>query len=114
MEAHLLAKDAKLNDKIAASYDSLIFLATLTVLMVIVAIEVVFAQLIFGSWEAALWSIALLILAYLFYRAAILQADSWGRGTRTAFDLYLDDAGDLLDLLQLDKYNKEGYNFSFP
>lgn len=91
MDPVLQAKDEKLHARVNDSRASLTFLSSVSVLLGVVAVELVIVGLAFQRPLHAILGVpAMLIAAYVVYRAAVKEALAWGRNMRTAFDLHLD------------------------
>jgi hypothetical protein len=87
----VLKEDEELSKRLREGRDALTFLASLMVLLLVVAIElVVVGSVLLQPLHAILGVPAILLAAYAVYRAAAHKAMAWSRDVRTAFDLYLD------------------------
>jgi hypothetical protein len=99
MDVILEAEDKELRSRLRESRGALTFLASLTVLLAAVAVELVVAGLVFTRpLYPVVGTPTALLAAYAVYRAALHKAQAWGREVRTAFDLYLDAVAKKLGL----------------
>jgi hypothetical protein len=103
MDIVLQKEDTTLRDQLNENRDALIFLATLSSLLGIVAVELALVNLAASRPWQALWALAIVAVAYLTYGAGILKARAWGTDVCTAFELYLDKVGEKLSLVALEK-----------
>ena len=79
--------DADFRKQIDGEMEAIIFLATMSVLSVVAALELALALAWFGdSWWSWLWCPVLVLAAIVFYYATFPKARAWGLGIRTAFD----------------------------
>lgn len=91
--------DADFRKQIDGEMEAIIFLATMSVLSVVAALELALVLAWFGdSWWSWLWCPVLVLAAMVFYYATFPKARAWGLGIRTAFDQYLDLAAKELSL----------------
>ena len=91
--------DADFRKQIDGEMEAIIFLATMSVLSVVAALELALALAWFGdSWWSWLWCPVLVLAAIVFYYATFPKARAWGLGIRTAFDQDLDLAAKELGL----------------
>ena len=102
----LAEKDDKLLEQVRAEQTATTFLATLGILLALMALlaaPLALAQtaLAQAAWGRALLAMALLPLAYGVYYAAAVRALNWGRLLRAALDLHLDETGTRLGLRDL-------------
>ncbi len=97
----LAKEDEELLGQLRGEQTATTFLATAALLLAVMAVLAMPLALAQGAWGRALAALALLLPAYGLYRAAIVRALGWGRLTRAALDLYLDDAGAKLGLRSL-------------
>lgn len=105
---HILEKEnPELRQRIEQNNDSLVFLASLTVLLNLVALEFVIIQVILTSPWNALWAVGLLALAYIVYAASLQKARSWSKDVRTAFDLYTPKLEECLQLRPIKGFGAE-------
>lgn len=101
MTLTLAKEDEELLTQIRSEQTATTFLTTAALLLAVMAVLAVPLALAQGACGRALAALALLLPAYGLYRAAIVRALGWGRLTRAALDLYLDDAGTKLGLRAL-------------
>ena len=104
MELSLKSKDIDLHTRLAKNSESLQFLASLIILIFIVAFEYVVVHLLVGPIWCLLSVIVFFLVIYIIYQAAAQRALNWGRDIRTAFDLYLDEVRASLNLVELNNY----------
>jgi hypothetical protein len=94
--------DEELRKQITGEMEAITFLATMSVLSVLLALEMFLVVVWFGdSWWSVVWFPVLLLVATVFYYVTFPKARAWGLGIRTAFDQHLDLAADALGLLGL-------------
>ena len=92
----------ELRKQITGEMEAITFLATMSILSVLIALEMVLVVVWFGdSWWSLLWCPVLLLVALVFYYVTFPKARAWGLGIRTAFDQHLDLAADELGLMKL-------------
>ncbi len=103
MDIVLNEKDDELRNQLAENRDALTFLATLSGLLNLIALEFAVVYLVVGPRLRSLWAGVFLIVAYAVYSAAVRKGKAWGRDIRTAFDLYLDEVAEELGLPALGK-----------
>jgi hypothetical protein len=97
MDIVLKQEDSGLRDQLNENRDALTFLATLSGVLSLVAIELAVVYLRVEPWKS-LWALAILAVAYAVYNAAVQKGKAWGSDVRTAFELYLDKVAERLDL----------------
>lgn len=105
VEAALVKDEDKLLERIGGEQTSLNFLCALSGLLLITALTAIPARLFLGvqSWGYELVILgALLLVAWVTYRAAVGRAAAWARLVRTALDLHLDKAATALGLRALE------------
>ena len=94
--------DEELSKQITGEMEAITFLATMSILSVLMAFEMALVVVWFGdSWWSLLWSPLLLLVAIVFYYVTFPKARAWGLGIRTAFDQHLDLAAKGLGLRDL-------------
>lgn len=94
--------DEELLKQITGEMEAIIFLATMSTLSVLMALEMGLVVVWFGnSWGSLLWCLMLLSVAIVFYWTTFPKARAWGLGIRTAFDQHLDLARQELGLREL-------------
>jgi hypothetical protein len=104
MDLALEGEDKELRKRLSESQDALKFLASLTVLLVVVAVELVIVGVFLQQpLHAVLGAPLTLLVAYLVYRAAVQKSRTWGRDMKAAFDLHLDAVAKKLGLRELPK-----------
>jgi len=102
MDLVLQKENADLQRRLKENQDAMNFLGSLTILLAIVAVEVMAIQLILQHlWLAVGGPAVILIGAYIAYSAAVQKARTWSRDVRFAFDLYLDTVAGKLGLRSL-------------
>ena len=104
MSAVLAEKDENLGKSIEDNREALVFLTTLTILLILVMMEFVFAWLATDRPLNSVWAIVLLVLVYATYAAGSQKALAWSRDVRTAFDLFLDEVAKKFYLRDLPKH----------
>jgi hypothetical protein len=99
LDLKLKEKNEALRSQLDDNRTALAFLATMSVLMGLVAVEIAIVNLVQQQpLPALLGAILFAVVAYLVYAAGVLKAEAWSRGVRTAFDLYLEEVGTELGL----------------
>lgn len=94
--------DEKLREQINGEMEAILFLATMSVLSVVAALQLALVFAWFGdSGWPYLWCLVLLLVAMMFYYATFPKARAWGLGIRTAFDQHLELAATELGLWEL-------------
>jgi hypothetical protein len=94
--------DKELSKQITGEMEAITFLATMSILSVLMALEMALVVVWVGdSWWTFLWSPVLLLIAMVFYYVTFPKARAWGLGIRTAFDQHLDLAREELELREL-------------
>ncbi len=101
MDLTLKEKNDTLRGQLDDNRTALTFLATVSVLLAVVATEVALLYVALGQPWPALWAIPLAAVAYLVYAAGVQKAEAWSAGVRTAFDLHLEDVGAKMGLRAL-------------
>jgi hypothetical protein len=102
MTSTLKTKDAELSARLGNSRTALEFLASLALLIGLVAAELLFLPLFCGQPRWAWVGTAVLLGAsYLCYRTCVRKAVDWGREVRAAFDQHLDELATALDMAEL-------------
>lgn len=109
MDLVLKAKDPDLHGRLREGQEALIFLASVTVLLGVVAVEVAVIHFAAQQPLQALWALVLLASCGAVYSAATQKALARSRDIRAAFDLYLDAMAQQLGLHALDVKNKESW-----
>lgn len=94
-------KDESLRTQIEGEQTTTTFLATVTVLLVVVAALAAPVGLLVANTRWFVTPFVLLGLAYVIYRAAVARAQAWARLIRAALDLHLDETGERLGLESL-------------
>jgi hypothetical protein len=99
------AKEDSLRGRLRASQEALNFLAGISVLLLLTAMEVTAARAVLDGcreWQKLLIADATLLACSLVtYFAAVQKARDWGRDVRLAFHLYLDAAAAQLGLVAI-------------
>lgn len=96
------AVDDKVREKITGEMEAITFLATMSILSSLVALEMALVVVWFGdSLWSLLWCLLLLLFAIVFYYVTFPKARAWGLGIRIAFDQHLDLAREELGLQKL-------------
>jgi hypothetical protein len=102
LDLRLKEKNEALRGQLDDNRTALAFLATMTVLLGLIAVELAIVNLAQQQpLPALLGTILFVVVAYVVYAAGVLKAEAWSRGVRTAFDLYLEEAGKELGLRAL-------------
>lgn len=102
MSLTLKNSDSELFGKVSDGSTRLTFLATVTVLLAVVAVELVTIGLIRAQpWSHFLGAALLLVLAYAVHLATCKEAKAWAVQMRTALDTHLDAVADRLKLRSL-------------
>ena len=109
MDLVLKTKDPDLHGRLRDGQEALIFLASLTVLLGVVAVEVAVIHLAAQQPLQALWALVLIAVAGAVYSAATQKALARSRDIRAAFDLYLDAMAQQLGLHALDTRSKQSW-----
>ncbi|MFN0071733.1 MAG: hypothetical protein ACKVVP_09635 [Chloroflexota bacterium] len=87
----VIAEKTSLTSRINNEKASLDFLLTLAFMLGVFAIELATLECWLRRWPDALLPWLFLLLAYLFYRAAVAKAVGWGAAVKLAFDLHRED-----------------------
>jgi len=101
LEQTLGKEDENLLKRIDGEQTATTFLATVAVLLVVVAVVAVPVGVLVGDYRRLAWALLLLLVAYGTYRAAVVQALAWTRLIRAALDLHLDEAATRLGFRSL-------------
>jgi hypothetical protein len=109
MDLVLKAEDPDLHSRMRENQEALTFLASLIVLLIVVAFEVVVVQVVLQQPLQALWALVIIGAAAAVYSAAAQKALAWSRDVRVAFDLYLGSVAEKLGFHALEIKDKENW-----